>query len=128
MSYAVYQIKLPENSEAVVFINGFVSRDLAGLCWMWRHLLWISNVTAQAEGCQQVKAGICGVNEVVMVSYWLSEDSLKQFFRGEAHRQMMQFIAKKPRSLCLYNEPYHPVNSGKYINEPQGMATIYAQK
>jgi len=27
-------------------------------------------VTAQAEGCVQVKAGICGSNEVVMLSYW----------------------------------------------------------
>ncbi|MEH2207201.1 MAG: hypothetical protein V7K53_24540 [Nostoc sp.] len=40
---------------------------------------------------------------------------------------MMQFIAKNPQSLCLYNETYSPLHSGKYINEPQGMATIYAR-
>jgi heme-degrading monooxygenase HmoA len=73
-----------------------------------------------------VKAGICGPNEVVMVSYWRSEQDLKQFFRGESHRKMMQFVMKKPDSLCLYNETYKPWRSGKYSHEPQGMATLYA--
>jgi hypothetical protein len=125
MNYSVYQIDLPEHPEAVVFINGFVARDRAGFFWMWSKLLWIRAVTAQAEGCVQVKAGICGPNEVLMVSYWRSEDNLKNFFRGEAHRLMMQFIAKHPQSLCLYNEIYSPSHSGKYIHEPHGMATIY---
>jgi len=87
--------------------------------------VWIKNVTAQAEGCVQVKAGICGPNEVVMLSYWVSEESLKKFFRGGPHRQMMQFTAENPESLCLYNETYRPLESGKYISEPQGLATIY---
>lgn len=62
--------------------------------------------------------------EALMVSYWRSEDSLRQFFRSEHHKQMMQFIAKNPNSLCLYNETYTPSYSGKYINEPQGMAML----
>jgi len=126
MSYSVYQVNLPESPEAVIFVNGFLARDRSGFFWMWRNLMWIRNVTAQAEGCVQLKAGICGSNEVVMLSYWVSEDSLKNFFRGRSHRQMMQFIARNPKSLCLYNETYRPFHSGKYINEPQGMATIYA--
>jgi hypothetical protein len=73
MSYFVYQINLPENPEAVVFVNGFVSRNRAGFFWMWRKLLWIKNVTAN------------------------------------------------------YNETYSPLHSGKYINEPQGMATLCAR-
>ena len=28
-----------------------------------------------------------------MVSYWRSEHSLKQFFQGKWHQQMMQFVA-----------------------------------
>lgn len=127
MSYSVYQINLPASPEAIVFINGFVARDQTGFFWMWKKLLWIKNVTAQAKGCMQVKAGICGLNEVIMVSYWVSEPNLKEFFRGESHRQMMQFITKNPQSLCLYNETYSPSHGGKYINEPQGMATIYAR-
>ncbi|NJK52207.1 MAG: DUF4188 domain-containing protein [Leptolyngbyaceae cyanobacterium SU_3_3] len=127
MSYSVYKVNLPASLEAIVFVNGFIARDRAGFFWMWKQLLWIKNVTAEAKGCMQVKAGICGLNEVIMVSYWVSENSLKEFFRGEPHRQMMQFIAKNPRSLCLYNETYSPSHSGKYINEPQGMATVYAQ-
>jgi Domain of unknown function (DUF4188) len=125
-SYSIYQIDLPEHPEAVIFVNGFLARDRAGFFWMWKNLLWIRSATANAEGCAQVKAGICGPNEVLMVSYWRSEKDLKQFFRGEAHRRMMQFVMKHPNSLCLYNETYQPWHSGKYSHEPQGMATLYA--
>ncbi|NJR52246.1 MAG: DUF4188 domain-containing protein [Leptolyngbyaceae cyanobacterium CSU_1_3] len=125
MHASAYQIELPESPEAVVFVNGFVARDRAGLLWMWRKLFWIRDKTAQAEGCVQIKSGICGPNEVVMVSYWRSEKSLKAFFRSESHRQMMQFSGKNPSSLCLYNETYRPSQSGKYTHEAQGMATLY---
>lgn len=124
--YSVYQLDLPERPEAAVFVNGFLTRDRTGFFWMWKNLRWIKNSTAKAEGCVQVKAGICSPNEVIMVSYWRSEQDLKQFFRGEAHRQMMQFVMKNPDSLCLYNETYRPEHSGKYSHEPQGMATLYA--
>ena len=93
---------------------------------MWKNLVWIGNATAKAKGCVQVKAGICGSNEVIMVSYWRSEEDLKQFFRGELHQKMMQFVIENPDSLCLYNETYQPWRSGKYSHEPQGMATLYA--
>ena len=124
-SYSIYQIDLPEQPEAVVFVNGILARDRAGFFWMWKNVFWIRSATAKAEGCVQVKTGICGPNEVVMVSYWRSEDDLKQFFRGEAHQRMIQFVMKNPNSLCLYNETYRPQYSGKYSHEPQGMATIY---
>lgn len=124
-TYSIYQIDLPDHPEAVAFINGFLARDRAGLFWMWKHLLWIRNTTASTTGCMQVKAGICGSNEVIMVSYWRSEHDLKQFFQGKPHRQMMQFVMKHPNSLCLYNETYHPEHSGKYSHEPQGMATLF---
>jgi Domain of unknown function (DUF4188) len=123
--YSIYQIDLPEQPEAVVFVNGFLARDRAGFLWMWKNLLWIKGATTQAAGCVQVKAGICGQNEVIMVSYWLSELELKLFFQGESHRQMMQFVMKNPDSLCLYNETYRLGSSGKYSHEPQGMAKLY---
>lgn len=125
MSYSAYQINLPESPETVVFINGMIARNRSGFFWMWRHLSWIRNATAEAEGCVQVKAGICGPKEVMVVSYWRDEASLKKFFRGEPHRQMMRYLSQNPDSLCLYNETYHPDQSGKYIHEPQGLATIY---
>ncbi|MBW4579466.1 MAG: DUF4188 domain-containing protein [Tildeniella nuda ZEHNDER 1965/U140] len=81
-------------------------------------MLWIRNATAKATGCVQVKAGICRPDEVITVSYWRSEQDLKQFFQGEPHRQMMQFVMKHPNSLCLYNETYRPRHSGKYSHEP----------
>jgi hypothetical protein len=131
--YPIYQIELPvggasqnENrAESVAFVNGFLTLDFTGFLWLWKNLLSINRVTTQAEGCVQVKAGICSPTEVMMVSYWRSEQSLKQFFRGKWHQQMMQFVAKHPGSLCLYNEIYQPSQVGKYIHEPQGMATIY---
>ena len=127
MHYPIYQIELPPQPESVAFVNGFLTRDFTGFFWLWKNLFWINQVTTQAEGCVQVKAGICSPMELMMVSYWRSEQSLKQFFRGKCHQQMMQFVIKHPGSLCLYNEIYQPSQVGKYIHEPQGMATIYPQ-
>ncbi len=126
MNLSIYQINVPENPEAVVFVNGILARDRVGFFWLWKNVNWIRTTTTQAVGCVQVKAGICGPNEVLMVSYWRSESDLKQFFRGEPHRQMMQFVRQHPDSLCLYNETYQPWHSGKYSHEPQGMARLYA--
>ncbi len=124
MNYPIYQINLPENTQAVAFVNGMEARDFAGFLWIWKNINWIKMVTIQAEGCLQVKAGICSPKELIMVSYWHSENSLKQFFKGKAHQQMMQFVVKNPLSLCLYNEIYQPPKVGKYMHEPQGMARL----
>lgn len=125
MKSAIYQIQLPEHPHAVVFINGIIARDRSGLFWLWRNLFSIYRSTVKAPGCIQAKAGICGRKEVIMVSYWESDRHLMDFFRGAAHRQMVQFTTGHPESLCLYNETYHPSKSGKYSHEPQGMAMIY---
>ena len=121
----IYQVEIPEQPESVAFVNGFLTRDLIGFLWLWKNLFWINWVTTQAEGCVQVKAGVCSLSEVIMVSYWRSEQNLKQFFRGKYHQQMMQFGIEHPGSLCLHNEIYQPSQVGKYIHEPQGMAMIY---
>lgn len=96
-------------------ISNSIDVRTPGFLWMWRNLFWISNATIEAPDCVQVKAGICAFNEVVMVSYWHSSESLKEFFRGESHRKMMQFTAKHPKSLCLYNETYQPSRTGNYL-------------
>lgn len=123
----LYGIRIPENPQAVIFVNGMIARDRKGLFWLWRNLSLISGSTRKAPGCLQVKGGICGPKEVILVSYWESERHLMDFFRGADHRQMMQFSARNPDSLCLYNETYHPAKSGKYSHEPQGMAIVYNQ-
>jgi heme-degrading monooxygenase HmoA len=122
---AVYQIQLPESASAIVFVNGMIARDRSGFLWLWRNLNSVRQSTAKAPGCIQVKAGICSPKEIIMVSYWESDRYLMDFFRGAAHRQMMQFTTRHPNSLCLYNETYHPSKSGKYSHEPQGMAAVY---
>lgn len=127
MNVSIYQIQLPEHPEAVVFVNGMIARDRAGFFWLWRNLFSIRQSTAQAPGCLQVKAGICGPQEIVMVSYWQSQQHLMGFFRGAAHREMVQFTTQHPYSLCLYNETYQPAKSGKYSHEPQGMAIVYGK-
>ena len=121
----IYHIQLPEQPSAVVFVNGVIARDRSGFLWLWRNLNSIRQSTVQAAGCLQVKAGICSPSEIVMASYWESDRHLMDFFRGAAHRQMMQFTTRHPNSLCLYNETYRPAKSGKYSHEPQGMAMIY---
>ncbi|MGI0492780.1 monooxygenase family protein [Alkalinema pantanalense CENA528] len=125
LKYKLYQAALPERPEAVVFVNGMIARDRAGFLWFWRNLNSIYRSTSQAAGCLQVKAGICSPKEVIMVSYWESEEQLMGFFRGAAHREMVQFTQRHPHSLCLYNETYQPEKSGKYSHEPQGMAIVY---
>lgn len=93
MHYPIYQIEIPQQPESVTFINGFLTRDFTGFLWLWKNLFWINRVTTQSEGFVQVKARICSPTEVMMVSYWRSESSLKQFFKGKSHQQMMQFVA-----------------------------------
>jgi hypothetical protein len=127
MSYQLYQLEIPENPAAVIFVNGLLARDRRGWWWMWRNLRLLRRATVEAKGCVQAKAGICSLKEAIVVSYWSEENSLKKFFQSEPHRQMMQFVRKHPQSLCLYNETYKPLGSGKYIHEPQGMALIYGQ-
>jgi fumigallin biosynthesis monooxygenase-like protein len=125
MAYQVYTVTLPEHPEAVMFIQGIVARNLAGLFWMWRNLLWLKKSNATAEGCVQVKAGICGINEVVLASYWEDKSGLGKFFKSQPHQKMMQYLSDHPNNLALYNETYRPSRSGKYVNEPNGLAVIY---
>ncbi|MEM7772027.1 MAG: DUF4188 domain-containing protein [Cyanobacteria bacterium P01_A01_bin.37] len=121
----IYSVHFPENPSAIIFVNGLIARDRAGFLWLWSNLNSIRQSTVDAPGCIQVKAGLCGPAEVMMVSYWESHQCLMDFFRGTAHREMMQFSTHHPDSLCLYNETYHPSTSGKYSHEPQGMAKVY---
>ena len=125
MSYQVYTVALPDHPEAVMFIQGIVARNLAGLLWMWRNVLWIKKSNATAEGCVQVKAGICGINEVVLASYWENKSGLSKFFKSQPHQKMMQYLSDHPKNLSLYNERYRPSRSGKYVNDPNGLAVIY---
>jgi hypothetical protein len=52
-----------------------------------------------------------------------------KFFSSPLHRQMMknmmQIIAVDQQAIALFNETYRPLRSGKYFNEPQGLAKIY---
>lgn len=121
----VYTVALPEHPEAVVFVNGIIARNIKGWFWLMRHLLWIRKSVTQSPGCIQLKAGVCSVKEVVMVSYWQDAAALKVFFTSEAHRKMMRYFQQHPSELCLYNETYTPQRSGKYTNEPQGMACLF---
>jgi hypothetical protein len=64
-----------------MFIQGIVARNLAGALWMWRNVLWIKKSNATAEGCVQVKAGICNINEAVLASYWEDKSGLGKLTR-----------------------------------------------
>ncbi len=125
MSYPVYTVEVPQQPDAVVFVQGILTRNLAGLSWLWRNFLWVRRSTIEAEDCIQVKSGLCGPREVVLVSYWKDISALMKFFRSQPHQEMMKYVSRRPDDLCLYNETYRPGKSGKYIHEPQGLAVIY---
>ena len=129
MKQTSYQIDLPQTPNAVVFINGIKAENLWGCWWLWRQRFSIRQACITAEGCQEVKAGICSPQEVVIVSYWQDEASLMAFFHSPIHGQMMKkmlnFLATHPQALSLYNETYNPLRSGKYFQQPHGLAKMY---
>lgn len=117
-------VELPDEPQAIVFVNGIKARNLRGLMYMWRSLNVFRKSPAKAEGCMDVKAGIVGPNEFVVVSYWRSNEALRGYFKDEVHRKMMKHFYQHPDDLDLYNETYHPSYSGKY-NAEHGMAKVY---
>jgi heme-degrading monooxygenase HmoA len=130
MKYTSYQIDLPENPDVVVFYNGIKAHNLKGLVWLWQEIL-TSNLTDinQVKGCIQAKSSISSYREVIIVSYWENEARLNEFFHSPLHHQMMKsmmnIIATAPQAISSFNETYHPLRSGKYFNQPQGLARIY---
>ena len=130
MNHTSYQIDLPQNPNVVVFYNGIKALNLKGFFWLWQQILSGSSTNVlDAEGCIDAKIGICSHQEAVIVSYWQDEASLMEFFHSPLHREMMKemrnIIAKDGRAIAVFNETYRPLRSGRYFNEPQGLAKIY---
>ena len=131
MNHTSYQIDLPENSPVVIFYNGIKALNPKGFFWLWQQII-AGNQTGifKAEGCIEAKLSICSYKEVVIVSYWKDEASLMKFFYSPLHRQMMKdvrdIIAADSKAISLFNETYRPLRSGRYFNEPQGLAKIYS--
>lgn len=128
MNHTSYKIDLPQDSEAVVFLNGIKALNLRGLFWLWQQIFTTS--IKEAPGCIETKLSICSnFKEAVIVSYWQDNASLMQFFHSPLHRQMMKnmtsFIKTDPGAIAVFNETYRPLRSGQYLNEPQGLAKIY---
>ena len=128
--YTSYQIDLPQNSDVVVFYNGIKALNTRGFVWLWRELFAgdLRELT-KATGCLEAKYSICSPWEATIVSYWQNEASLMQFFHSPLHRKMMkstmEIINRDSQAIALYNETYRPIHSGKYFNEPNGLAKIY---
>ena len=127
MSYQKYgyRVALPEHPEAIVFVVGMLARNLTGWLWMWQHMNSQLQSVRHAPGCAQVKGGIVGPNELLMVSYWKDAESLRVYFKSADHLDYMRFLAKNPESLTLWNETYQPTKSGMYLHEPHGLPLMY---
>lgn len=127
MSYQKYgyRVSLPEHPEAIVFVVGMLARNLAGWLWMWQHMNSQLQGVRHASGCVQVKGGIVGPNELLMISYWKDAESMYVYFKSAEHLKYMRFLAKNPESLTLWNETYQPTKSGMYLHEPHGLPLIY---
>ena len=128
MKHTSYQIDLPQDSEAVVFLNGIKALNIKGFLWLWQQILTTS--IDKAPGCIETKLSVCSnFKEAIIISYWQDNASLMQFFHSALHRQMMKnmasFIKSDPEAIAVFNETYRPLRSGQYLNEPQGLAKIY---
>jgi hypothetical protein len=78
MSYSVYDVNLPESPAAVVFVNGFVARDLAGFLWMWQKLCietyrlkcirsrWLCQSIFISVQIYEVDRGAIGMTEILL--------------------------------------------------------------
>jgi heme-degrading monooxygenase HmoA len=119
---------IPENPKAVVFVNGIIARNGAGMRWMWKNSFALRAALSTAEGCIQIKGGIAGPREMIMVSYWQDEESLHAFYISEYHKSLVRYVIKNPDNLSLYNETYSPKRPGKYSGEPNGMLLAYPPK
>ena len=130
MHQTSYQIDLPQDSNVVVFYNGIKALNNKGFFWLWQQIFTARlNSVSKASGCIEAKLAICSHHEAVIVSYWQDEASLMQFFHSPLHRQMMKnmmnIIKADPGAIAVFNETYRPLRSGRYFNEPQGLAKIY---
>lgn len=101
-------------------MQGIIARNFTGWRWLW------SNMNTQRTSVQ-VKGGIVGPNELMMVSWWKDNASLTAFFKSPAHREMMGWLVQNPTALVLRNETYQLAESGMYLHEPHGLAKLYAQ-
>lgn len=115
----------PLKNQPVVFVNGIVARNLKGLLWLWSHFLIIRRQVRRAQGCAQVKAGICAYKEVVMVTYWQDEAALNAFVKDPKHKQWMQYFFSHHENITFYNERYTPTESGRYAGPPHGLALFH---
>ena len=125
-----YRIELPQDPDVVVFYNGIKALNIRGWFWLWQQVFTGSLMDAtKAAGCVEAKLNICSQQEVTIISYWQDEASLMQFFRSPLHKEMMkstkQLLVKDLEAIALFNETHRPLRSGRYFNEPQGLAKIY---
>ena len=130
MNHTSYQIDLPSDAKAVVFYNGIKALNIRGFFWLWQQIfVGKLNGVSQAPGCVEAKLAICTPTEAVIVSYWQDEQSLMAFFHSPLHCQMMKnmtnIVAVDKKAIAVFNETYSPLKSGRYLNEPQGLAKIY---
>ena len=130
MNHTSYQIDLPPDAKAVVFYNGIKALNVRGFFWLWQQIFVDKlNSVDQASGCIEAKLAICSPTEAVIVSYWQDEQSLMAFFHSPLHRQMMKnmmnIVTADEKAIAVFNETYSPLRSGRYFNEPQGLAKIY---
>ena len=128
MKNKTYSIKLPENPNAVFFINGIIARSGKGRIWLWRNIFHMRKTLGQAEGVIQARGGIVNSKEVMLTSWWGNISYLNKFMKTEQHRQWMNYLLNNPEELSLYNETYEPKSSGKYFNDPNGMALLFEKE
>lgn len=120
-----YRVAVPENPEVVVFVQGMLARNFRGWLWLWREMNAQLQSVKNASGCLQVKGGVVGPSELLLVSYWKDFASLRGYFKSPAHLSYMRHLVKHPEDLSLWSETYQPKTSGAYLHEPHGVGLAY---
>ncbi|WP_159800763.1 monooxygenase family protein [Flavobacterium sp. MK4S-17] len=117
-----YQIEI--DPKWVVFINGFKANNLLGFVWLWLSLFSVIKTTRKAKGCRSAVPAIVSPIEVVMISYWNDNESLREFVISKYHKRYIRFVYQNSKALSLFNEMFEPKRSGLYFNKPMGMSKI----
>lgn len=116
-----YSIDLSEPT-AITYINGIVARTPRAWLSMWRTLPRIYFLARADRGCIQAKAFVGNPREMLMLSYWRDEESLRSFYTHPAHVKLMRTVFRHPDWFTLFNETYRIPISARYWNAPNGYA------
>jgi hypothetical protein len=106
----------------ITYVNGIVARTPRAWAWMMVRLPPTLFLVRAQEGCLQAKSFLGGPREMLMLSYWRDEASLRGLYTHPVHVRLMRTVFRHPDWFTLFNETYRGPISTRYWHEPNGFA------